>query len=196
MTNLAGAVTDSYNYDAFGNLLNPAGATTPNNYRYRGEQYDTDLGLYYLRARYYNPATGRFLSRDPEVGRSIGSSSLHKYLYAGSDPVDELDPTGRAKGTQEVTKPTGDLAEYAGLALQSLNRVAFFAQVTLPEWAGTPAGGSIILGGLYALYQLESILGVNDEQSLQNGPNAAYPVMPYKVGKPTGQDLTETEDWF
>jgi RHS repeat-associated protein len=33
---------------------------------YRGEQYDSDLGLYYLRARYYNPATGRFLSRDPE----------------------------------------------------------------------------------------------------------------------------------
>ena len=35
---------------------------------YRGEQYDPDLGLYYLRARYYNPQTGRFLSRDPEDG--------------------------------------------------------------------------------------------------------------------------------
>jgi RHS repeat-associated protein len=34
---------------------------------YRGEQYDSDLGLYYLRARYYNPATGRFLSRDPQA---------------------------------------------------------------------------------------------------------------------------------
>jgi RHS repeat-associated protein len=38
--------------------------------RYRGEQYDPDLGLYYLRARYYNPATGRFLSRDPEDGNA------------------------------------------------------------------------------------------------------------------------------
>ena len=38
------------------------------NYLYRGEQYDSDLGLYYLRARYYNPQTGRFLSRDPEEG--------------------------------------------------------------------------------------------------------------------------------
>ncbi len=44
------------------------GSTTPNNYLYRGEQYDTDLGLYYLRARYYNPTTGRFLSRDPQNG--------------------------------------------------------------------------------------------------------------------------------
>jgi RHS repeat-associated protein len=65
---LSSAVMDNYNYDAFGNKLNSTG-TTPNNYLYRGEQYDSDLGLYYLRARYYNPATGRFLSRDPENGK-------------------------------------------------------------------------------------------------------------------------------
>ena len=63
----AGAVTDQYEYDAFGNSFTQTG-TTPNNYLYRGEQYDSDLGLYYLRARYYNPPTGRFLSRDPEGG--------------------------------------------------------------------------------------------------------------------------------
>jgi len=50
-------VTDTYEYDAFGNKVNSTG-TTPNNYLYRGEQYDTDLSLYYLRARYYNPTTG------------------------------------------------------------------------------------------------------------------------------------------
>ena len=49
---------------------------------YRGEQYDTDLGLYYLRARYYNPATDRFMSRDPEDGNPYDPASLHKYLYA------------------------------------------------------------------------------------------------------------------
>ena len=62
---------------------------------YRGEQYDPDLGLYYLRARYYNPATGRFLSRDPLSGQTIDPASLHKYLYAGGDPVNMIDPTGR-----------------------------------------------------------------------------------------------------
>jgi uncharacterized protein RhaS with RHS repeats len=51
------AVTDTYDYDAFGNKINSTGAT-PNNYLYRGEQFDPDLGLYYLRARYYNPLTG------------------------------------------------------------------------------------------------------------------------------------------
>jgi RHS repeat-associated protein len=61
----------------------------------RGEQFDSDLGLYYLRARYYNPQTGRFLSRDPEDGNPNDPASLHKYLYAGGDPVNAMDPTGR-----------------------------------------------------------------------------------------------------
>jgi RHS repeat-associated protein len=64
-------------------------------YLYRGEQYDPDLGLYYLRARYYNPVTGRFLSRDPGAGRIKVPATLHKYLYASSDPIGVIDPTGR-----------------------------------------------------------------------------------------------------
>jgi RHS repeat-associated protein len=94
LTNAAGTVTDTYEYDAFGNSFTKQG-TTPNVYLYRGEQYDPDLGLYYLRARYYNPATGRFMSRDPEDGYAKDPASLHKYLYAGGDPVNMIDPTGR-----------------------------------------------------------------------------------------------------
>jgi RHS repeat-associated protein len=80
LTNSAGTVTDSYEYDAFGNYFTTSG-TTPNNYLYRGEFFDSDLGLYYLRARYYNPATGRFLSRDPLDEQAKDPASLHKYLY-------------------------------------------------------------------------------------------------------------------
>lgn len=87
-------LTDSYDYDAFGSLLNSTG-TTPNVYKYRGEQWDPDLGLYYLRARYYNPLTGRFMSRDPNDGHKWDPKSLHKYLYAEGDPVDAVDPNGR-----------------------------------------------------------------------------------------------------
>jgi RHS repeat-associated protein len=101
LTNSAGTVTDTYEYDAYGNEFTVSG-TTPNEYMYRGEQYDSDLGLYYLRARYYNPLTGRFLSRDPyepklrdSHGRPIDPKKFHKYLYAGGDPVNALDPTGK-----------------------------------------------------------------------------------------------------
>jgi RHS repeat-associated protein len=95
------AVTDSYEYDAFGNQITHTGST-PNNYLYRGEQYDPDLGLYYLRARYYNPLTGRFMSRDPYEpklrgpdGTPIDLKKLHRYLYAGADPVNIIDPSGQ-----------------------------------------------------------------------------------------------------
>ncbi len=94
------AVTDTYEYDAFGNSFTTSG-TTPNEMMYRGEQYDSDLGLYYLRARYYNPLTGRFMSRDPYDGNKIIPISLHKYLYGGSNPANKVDPRGR------------DLFEYA-----------------------------------------------------------------------------------
>jgi len=90
LTNSAGQVTDSYEYDAFGNQINPT-ATTPNNYLYRGEQYDPDLSLYYLRARYYNPVTGRFLNVD-----SLAGQGQRRYEYAGANPVDGMDPTGDA----------------------------------------------------------------------------------------------------
>jgi RHS repeat-associated protein len=95
LENLAGTVTDTYSYDAFGNLLNSIGST-PNHYLYRGEEYDPNLSLYYLRARYMNPLTGRFLSSDPENGKSGRPQTLHKYLYADGDPINGKDPTGKA----------------------------------------------------------------------------------------------------
>ena len=88
LTDAAGAITDTYEYDAFGNEIGASG-TTPNNYLYRGEQWDSDLGLYYLRARYYNPLTGRFISVDSEAGEG-----QRRYQYAAADPVNGMDPTG------------------------------------------------------------------------------------------------------
>jgi RHS repeat-associated protein len=93
LTNASGTVTDTYDYDAFGNLLHSTG-TTPNNYLYVGEELDPDLHFYYLRARYLNAATGRFLTVDPYLGDLTDPISLHRYLYAGADPVNNHDPSG------------------------------------------------------------------------------------------------------
>ena len=88
------AKEDTYDYDAFGNKINSTGST-PNSYLYRGEYFDSDLSLYYLRARHMNPLTGRFMSRDPKDGRSWDPISLHKYLYAEGNPINLVDPSGR-----------------------------------------------------------------------------------------------------
>jgi RHS repeat-associated protein len=93
LTNSAGAVTDTYDYDAYGNLVAQTG-TTANNYLYRGEQFDADLGSYFLRARYYDQRRGRFLSADQFEGFKDYPLSLHKYLYASADPVNNIDPSG------------------------------------------------------------------------------------------------------
>ena len=93
LTNSAGVVTDTYDYDAFGNLINSTG-NTPNVYLFAGEQFDPALGLYYNRARYYNNATGRFWTADSYEGNSRDPLSLHKYLYSEGNPVDHVDPSG------------------------------------------------------------------------------------------------------
>jgi len=121
LTNSSGAITDTYDYDAFGNKVNSTG-TTLNNYLYRGEQFDPDLGLYYLRARYYNPNTGRFMSRDVADGDLSDPATLHKYLYAKGDPIDEMDPSGMASipypaPAPAQTRPTRSASEYAGIIL-------------------------------------------------------------------------------
>jgi RHS repeat-associated protein len=87
------AVTDTYDYDAFGNLIYHSG-TTPNDYLYSGEQFDANLGFYYLRARYMNPASGRFSTMDSFEGRFQDQRSLHRYVYVNDNPVSLIDPGG------------------------------------------------------------------------------------------------------
>ncbi len=93
LTNSSGAVTDTYDYDAFGNLVNSTG-TTPNNYLFAGEQYDPALSLYYNRARYLNTTTGRFSVMDSFEGNDDDPASLHKYVYTEDNPVDNTDSDG------------------------------------------------------------------------------------------------------
>jgi RHS repeat-associated protein len=148
LTNSAGAVTDTYEYDAYGNKINSTG-TTPNNYLYRGEQYDSDLGLYYLRARYYNPTTGRFLSRDPNAGKPTDPASLHKYLYASGDPVNALDPTGR--DTIESLLTTTDISSPLEVGAKVVARAlteafCFIAKYLARATLGIPTGMSGIPG--------------------------------------------------
>jgi len=63
-------------------------------YLYAGEQYDRTTELYYLRARYMDPAAGVFISMDTYQGNMHDPASLHKYMYANANPITNTDPTG------------------------------------------------------------------------------------------------------
>jgi RHS repeat-associated protein len=94
----SGAVLETYTYDAFGVLLSAPpdwNLPTANCNLYTGERLDSDLSLYYLRARYMDPATGRFHTMDTYEGSASDPLTLHKYLYAHHDPVSYIDPCGK-----------------------------------------------------------------------------------------------------
>jgi RHS repeat-associated protein len=107
LANSAGAVTDTYHYDAFGNTIASTG-TTPNNFLFSGEQVDNNAGgLYQMRARWYRPAIGRFVTMDRYEGAILNPSTLHKYVFTADNPVNFVDPTGQLVGEYSIlTKVT------------------------------------------------------------------------------------------
>ena len=89
----SGNVTKTYEYDSFGNEVKPE-KKDENPYRYCGEYYDKETEEVYLRARYYEPSVGRFITRDTYTGESDEPLSLHLYTYCYNNPVDYLDDSG------------------------------------------------------------------------------------------------------
>lgn len=81
-------IQKTYRYDAFGNILKEMG-DIPNRVTYTGQMYDGAAGQYYLRARFYNPAIGRFLQED-----TFRRDGLNLYAYCANNPVIYYDPSG------------------------------------------------------------------------------------------------------
>ncbi|MEN6355849.1 MAG: RHS repeat-associated core domain-containing protein [Armatimonadota bacterium] len=92
ITDASGVAATQYVYDAYGELI--ADGATWNNYLFTGQMLDRTTGLYYLRARWYDPQSGRFVSRDTFIGDDSDPASLHRFVYCGDDPIDRVDPTG------------------------------------------------------------------------------------------------------
>lgn len=111
LTDPNGNITDTYDYDAFGNLTHTSttlSSPTPNEFLFAGEQYDSNLNLYYNRARYLNTTTGRFWTMDTYEGDPQSPLSLHRYLYVAADPVNGLDPSGHQDDIDEVAEEAAD----------------------------------------------------------------------------------------
>ncbi len=92
LSNSNGDSCQSYQYSVYGQVA-ASDPNHPNPYMFTGRRFDIETGLYYYRARYYNPHIGRFMQTDP-VGYGAG---INWYLYCGNNPVGFVDPMGLAK---------------------------------------------------------------------------------------------------
>jgi RHS repeat-associated protein len=117
-----GAVINHFNYDAYGEMLSTSSPNPGTTLRYCGEQFDVNLKMYNLRARYYDPATGRFNQRDSFAGNEFDPETLHKYAYAHQDPVNGIDPSGNFT-VLEVLSVVGIIATVASIFLQVVRAV-------------------------------------------------------------------------
>ena len=94
LTRADGTVAGTRSYDAFGAPRGPQVGT--GSYWFDGEQYDPNSGLIYLRARYYDPTSGRFLEPDPAAPDLTSPQTLNKYAYANNNPLRFIDPSGQS----------------------------------------------------------------------------------------------------
>lgn len=101
LSNPAGALAQTYTLDSFGNQTASTGSLT-NPFRYTGREFDSESSLYYMRARYFDPATGRFISEDP-IG--FGSDDIDFYRYAKNNSTNLVDPFGLNPGAPAIPWP-------------------------------------------------------------------------------------------
>ena len=168
-----GKVLQSTRYSAFGNVLSESLHDTfsPNRLKYTGREEDPDTGVYYYRARYYDPSIGRFISEDP-MGFEAG---VNFYAYVGNNPLNESDPTGMVNmrnlgfGLVDFTASTAQAALGLGIMIGSPTTgpaiPAAFWGGTLIATSGAIGMGNSALAVRHSLYDtsgpglLESVGG-------------------------------------
>lgn len=108
LTNSSGRVTGTYIFDPYGTTTSHTGsASTP--LEYAGQYLDSETGLYYLRARYYDPTTDQLITRDPLFG-----STQQPYSYVGDNPPNGVDPRGLY--TSPIVRPRCSFGQVVAVA--------------------------------------------------------------------------------
>ena len=150
LTNAAGNVTDTATYDAYGNVAQKTGMTQ-NAYGFAGEQFDGNVGQYYLRARYYDAGVGRFAGRDPFEGDMMQPLSLAKYPYVHGNPVNATDPSGKVVIFEVFT-------EWLGSTLRAMELPTYIGLKALAQGVAFLIPTKTALLGLMFLGYLDSVL--------------------------------------
>ena len=156
-----GTLVGKYSYTAFGECIvkvNEGGIAEKNPIRYRGYYYDEEMSLYYLKSRYYDPVTGRFITIDdisyidPET-----INGLNLYAYCGNNPVMNIDPNGRFLfsflASLAIAALIGDCVGVVGTLLSDVVTSALNGNWQFSSWEtylGSAIGGAV--GGVVSLF--------------------------------------------
>ena len=124
LTDSTGAVLNLYTYDSFGNLTASTGSFV-NPYQFTGRDFDSETGLRYYRARYYDQRIGSFISEDP-IGFDAG---FNFYRYTDNSPVNYIDPWGTCIIYLFFESPTAD-------------KTGFFQHAFLVTWDNSHASAN------------------------------------------------------
>jgi RHS repeat-associated protein len=153
VADLAAQILEAYAYDAYGNAIGFNAAAALTTLLYSGEQFDSRIGQQYLRARYYNSATGTFNRLDPFSGNLRDPQSLHKYLYTHGDPINSIDPTGlfTARIRLVVSMIGARIVSFAKWAIRAGIRTGVRSLIPTPILVGARIFGRI---GTYTVAQM------------------------------------------
>ena len=124
LTNSSGALALTYTYDSFGKITASSGSVS-NPFRYTGRDFDSETGLYYYRARYYDPTTGRFLREDPLKGIS---DSVNFYEYVQNNPINLIDPAGMSPECRCAAAPLLRLVPISDCSHPGYRRIVYELQ--------------------------------------------------------------------
>jgi RHS repeat-associated protein len=138
IVNGSGVLGNTITYDSFGNILSQSNFLFGDRYTYTGREFDAVLGMYYYRARFYDPMLGRFISQDP-LSFEAGDPNL--YRFVGNSPLTLTDPFGMAATTESGVS----IGKIAG-------RIAL--------WAASPQGCFVIrmMGGMTTSIVMETVM--------------------------------------
>lgn len=126
-----GVVQDHLVYSSFGQIISQTNPSLQPRFTYTGRETDPGTGLDYYRARYYDPAVGRFISQDPS-GLSAGDVNL--YRYAGNSPTVRIDPSGLRDSNSSVT--SDDVVGAIDSSVQFLHKAIGTAEARRVGWLG------------------------------------------------------------
>ena len=181
LTNALGVVGGTYTYDAYGNLIAVAGGSS-NAYLFAGEQRDSETELDYLRARYYDPLVGRFVSADAYEGTLDDPMSLHDYQYAHANPVVFTDPSGYFSIQEFLRslKVQNILSGMQAIGLTSAKAKLFGSSVLKGSFFSAFVGGAVGAGtraynsmGNYSIYSGKTLEETTNEAALQGAVEGA-----------------------